>query len=87
MLSIASPITLPFQKVWINCHVTNITISLTCGVYCNVNRLKSTVKNFLHDSIITNDEHVLLIIEDKWLQVIVHMIEFEFLDLLHPKQV
>jgi hypothetical protein len=31
-------------------------------------------------SIATNDEHVLLIIEGKWLATIVHMIEFKFLD-------
>jgi hypothetical protein len=43
--------------------------------------------SFLHDYIETNDEHVLLIIEDKWFEAIVHMIEFEFLDLHHPKQV
>ncbi len=79
VLSIASPITPPFQKVCGNCHVTDITISLTC-VHCNVNRSKLMVKKliFLHDSIATNDEHVLLIIEDKWLETIVHMIESEF---------
>jgi hypothetical protein len=30
---------------------------------------------------------VLLTIEGKWLEAIVHMKEFEFLDLSHPKQV
>jgi hypothetical protein len=30
---------------------------------------------------------MLLIIEGKWLEVIVHMTKFEFLDLFHPKQV
>jgi hypothetical protein len=30
---------------------------------------------------------VLLTIEGKWLEAIVHMTEFEFLDLPHPKQV
>jgi hypothetical protein len=43
--------------------------------------------SFLHASIITKDKHVLLIIEGKWVEVIVHMKEFEFLDLPCPKQV
>jgi hypothetical protein len=30
---------------------------------------------------------MLLIIEGKWLEAIVHMTKFEFLDLPHPKQV
>jgi hypothetical protein len=42
---------------------------------------------FFCDSITINDEHVLLINEGKWLEAIVHMIEFEFLDLPRPKQV
>jgi hypothetical protein len=43
--------------------------------------------NFLCGSIITNDELVLLTIEGKWIEAIVHMTEYEFLDLFHPKQV
>jgi hypothetical protein len=35
----------------------------------------------------TNDELVLLTIEGKWLETIVHMAKFEFLDLSRPKQV
>jgi hypothetical protein len=42
---------------------------------------------FLHSSLATNDELVLLTIEYKWLQIIMHMTKSEFLDLLHPKQV
>ncbi len=42
---------------------------------------------FLCGSIVTNDEHVLLTIEGKWLETIVHMTKLEFLDLPHPKQV
>ncbi len=34
-----------------------------------------------------NDEHVLLTIEGKWLEAIVHMTKFEFLDLPRLKQV
>jgi hypothetical protein len=42
---------------------------------------------FLRGSIVTNDEHVLLTIESKWFEAIMHMTKFEFLDLFHPKQV
>ncbi len=42
---------------------------------------------FLWDSITTKDEFILLTIEGKWLEVIVHMIEFELLNLIHPKQI
>jgi hypothetical protein len=89
VLSIASPIVPPFYKKCGNCHVTNVTISLAGDVYCNVCRLKSTIQKlgFLCGSIATNDELVLLIIKGKWLEAIVHMIEFEFLDLFHLKQV
>jgi hypothetical protein len=44
--------------------------------------------NFICGSIATNDELVLLTIEGKWFETIVHMItKSKFLDLLHPKQV
>jgi hypothetical protein len=64
VLSIASPIALPFQKVWANCHVVDITISLTHGVYCNAYYSKSMIQKlgFFHGSIATNDEFVLLTI-------------------------
>jgi predicted secreted protein len=67
MLSIANLATLPFQKVYENCHVVDVTISPTCGVYCNACHSKSMVQKirFLHGSITTNDELVLLIIEGK----------------------
>jgi len=42
---------------------------------------------FLRGSIVTNDELVLLTIEGKWLEAIVAMRKFEFLDLFRPKQV
>ncbi len=42
---------------------------------------------FFCDSIATNDELVLLTIEGKWLEAIVAMRKFEFLDLFRPKQV
>jgi hypothetical protein len=50
---------------------------------------KSTIQKlgFLCGSITTNDELVLLIIESKWLEAIVHMTQSEFLDLPRPKQV
>jgi hypothetical protein len=89
VLSIISLTTPPFQKVCANCHVTNVIISPTGGVHCNVCCPKSMVQNlcFLHGSIATNDEHVLLTIEGKWLEAIVHMTKSKFLDLPHPKKV
>ncbi len=82
MLSITSLIAPPFQKVCGNCHVTDVTISPTSGVYCNVCCSKSMVQklSLFCGSIATNDELVLLIIEGKWLVAIVHMLEFKFLD-------
>jgi hypothetical protein len=60
MLFIASLVVPPFQKVCGNCHVANVTISSTSGVYCNVYHSKSIVQklDFLYGSIVTNDEHV-----------------------------
>jgi hypothetical protein len=54
------------------------------GVHC-----KSRVKKlgFLHGSIITNDDCMILTIEGKWLEAIMHVTKFEFLDLPCPKQV
>ncbi len=58
-------------------------------VHCNTCHSKSMVQKlgFLRGSIITNDEPLLLTIEGKWLQAIVHIIESEFLDLPCTKQV
>jgi hypothetical protein len=60
----------PFQKVCGNCHVVNVTISPTYGVYYNGYHSKSTVQKlgFFRGSITTNDEHVLLISKGKWLE-------------------
>jgi hypothetical protein len=89
VLSIASLVTPPFQKVCRNCHVANVIISLASGVYCNTCHSKSTIQKlgFLHGSTATNEDHVLLTIEGKWLEAIVHMTKSEFLNLLCPKQV
>ncbi len=38
------------------------------------------INHFLHASIITNDGPMLLIIEGKWLETILHMTKFEFLN-------
>jgi hypothetical protein len=88
-MSIASFVAFPFQKVCGNCHVTDVIISPVGGVYCNTCCSKSIVQklSFLHGSIATNDEPVLLTIEGKWLEVFVHMTEFEFLDLPCLKQI
>ncbi len=58
MLFTTIPIALPFQKVCENCHVTNVNISPTCGVYYKTCSLKSIVKKlgFFHGSITTNDD-------------------------------
>jgi hypothetical protein len=42
---------------------------------------------FFHGSIATNDGSMLLTIEGKWHEPILHMTKFEFLDLAHPKQI
>jgi hypothetical protein len=59
------------------------------GVYCDACHSKSTIQklNFLHGSIVTHDEAMLLIIKGKWLEAFVHMTKSEFLNLPHPKQV
>jgi hypothetical protein len=75
VLSITSFDAPPFQKLCGNCHVVDVTISPTGGVYYNAYHSKSIVQKlgFLHGSITTNDELVLLIIEGKWLTTIGHM--------------
>jgi hypothetical protein len=80
---------LPFQKVCGNCHVANVAISAIGGVYYNAHCSKSTVQKlgFLRDSIVTNDELVLLTIEGEWLEAIMYMTKLEFLDLPHLKQI
>ncbi len=72
-----------------NRHEVDVIIFPTGGVHCNACRSKSMVQKlgFLHGFIITNDEPMLLTIDGKWFEIIVHMIESEFLDLLRPKQV
>ncbi len=89
MLSIISLVALPFQKKIKNCHVAHVINSQMGGVHCNVCHSKSIVhkSSFLHGSIATNDEHVLLTIEGKWFDTVVHITKVEFLDLPYPKQV
>jgi hypothetical protein len=67
VLSIANHVTTPFEKVCGKCHVVDIMIYPTGGVHYNTCFSKSMVQklHFLHGSIATNDEHVLLIIECK----------------------
>ncbi len=89
VLSIISLVVPPFQKKIENCHVAHVIISQTSGVHSNVCHSKSTVQksSFLHGSIATNNEHVLLTIEGKWFETIVHITKVEFLDFPYPKQV
>jgi hypothetical protein len=44
MLSIASPIAPPFQKICENCHVIDVIISPTGDVHCNACHSKSMVQ-------------------------------------------
>jgi hypothetical protein len=89
MLSIINPIAPSFQKVCGNYHVANVINSLMGGVHYNACCSKSIVQKlgFLDGSIITNNEPILLTIEGKWLEKIVHMTKSKFLDFPHPKQV
>jgi hypothetical protein len=89
VLSITSPTTPPFQKMCGNSHVTNVIICSTSDVHYNAYHSKSKVhqSSFLQGSIVTNDGIILLTIEGKWLEAIVHMIEFDFLNFIHQKQV
>jgi hypothetical protein len=67
MLSVANPaMFIPFQKVCGSCHVINVIISPMGGVHCNVCCSKSKVQklSFLRGSMATNDELVLLTIEN-----------------------
>jgi hypothetical protein len=88
VLSIANIVALPFQKVCANFHVVDVTIFPTSGVYYNICHSKSTIKKlgFFRGSITTNDEHVLLIVESKRLEAIVHTKKSIFLDIPRPKQ-
>ncbi len=89
VLSIINLTTPPFQKMCKNYHVIDVIICSMSDVHCNACHSKSNVHNssFLRDSIATKDDPILLTIERKWLEVVVHMKEFEFLNLTHPKQI
>jgi len=58
-------------------------------VHCNVYHSKSHVhkSSFLWGSIATNDGLILVTIDGKWLEAIMHMTKFEFINLVHSKQV
>jgi len=68
--------------------VLDVIIFPMGGVHCNACS-KSTIQKlgFFCGSIATNDELVLLTIENKWFKAIVHMKKSKFLDLSCPKQV
>jgi hypothetical protein len=59
----------------------------TGNVHCNAYHSKSKVhiSSFLRGWIATNDGRIILIVEGKWFKVIIHLIEFEILNLAHPK--
>jgi hypothetical protein len=52
-----------------------------------VQKSKVYKSGFFRGSITTNDGPILLTIEEEWLEAIVHITKFEFLNLAHPKQV
>ncbi len=87
MLSIVSFDAFPFQKVCENCHVMDVIISPTCG---NLSfKINSSISFlFFCGSITANDEPMLLTIEGKWFETIMHiMTKSRFLYVFHPKQV
>jgi len=88
-VSVVNPVALPFQKVCENCHIVGAIIFPIGNVHCNACCSKSTIhkSSFLHGSITTNDECILLTIKGKWLETIMHETESELLDLFHAKQV
>jgi hypothetical protein len=75
VLSILSLVAFPFQKVCENCHVMDVIISPTCGVHCNLSfKINSSIFFlFFCGSITTNDEPMLLTIEGKWFETIMHI--------------
>jgi hypothetical protein len=52
-----------------------------------VQKSKVYKSGFLRGSITTIDGPILSTIEGEWLEAIVHITKFEFLNLVHPKQV
>jgi hypothetical protein len=87
VLSIINLVAPPFQKMCKKYHVVDVIICSMSDVHCNACHSKSNVhkSSFFRDSIATKTEPILLTIEGKWLEVVVRMIEFEFLNLTHPK--
>lgn len=73
--------------MWGDSHVTNVIICSMSDVYYNVCHSKSKVheSSFLPSSIVTNDGPILLSIEGKWFEVIMHMTKFECSYLAHSK--
>jgi hypothetical protein len=87
VLFITNLVAFPFQKVCGNCYVIDVIICSTSHVDYNARHSKSKVhkSSFLQGSIATNDGPILLSIEGKWLETIVHMAKFGFLNLACPK--
>jgi hypothetical protein len=56
-----------------------------CNVYCSKSHVHKSSSP--QGSIATNDGLILLTILGKWLEAIVHMTKFEFINLAHSKQV
>jgi len=83
-----NPTTLPLRKQYVKCHTLDIVVSTTNDdVNCNVCHGKTTTKKarYLCASIATTRDPIILTIESKWLEGVVHMLETNFLILPCPK--
>jgi len=87
---VLNPTTLPLQKLCAKCHALYIVVSTTNDdVNCNLYHGKTTIKKarYLHTSIVTTEDPIIFTIKGKWLEVMVHMLETNFLILPCPKQI
>ncbi len=89
MLSIISLTMFQFYKACGNYCVTDIIIFFTNNAHCNVCCSKFKVKksSMFHGFIATKNELMLITIDDKLLEAIIHMFKATFLNLPHLKQV
>jgi hypothetical protein len=91
VLSIFNLITFPLRKSCAKCHLLDIIVATTNGdVHYYVCGVKTTIKKvgFLQASIVpTIGDLVFSTIEGKWLEVVVGMLEVDFLVQPCPKQI
>jgi hypothetical protein len=85
---VLNPTTPPLQKLCAKCQALNIVVSTTNDdVNYNVCHGKTTIKKarYLHTSIVTTRDPIILTIKGKWLKLVVHMLKTNFLILPCPK--